>query len=84
MNKRKPMKRKIREGVVISNKMDKTVTVRVDRRVSLSRLNKQVIRGKKYYAHNETADLTPGVKVRIVETKPLSKTKRWRVMEVLS
>ncbi|MDN3507123.1 MAG: 30S ribosomal protein S17 [Simkaniaceae bacterium] len=74
---------KVREGVVVSNKMQKTVTVRVDRKIRHPQLQKVVIRGKKYYAHNEIQDLEVGTKVRIVETRPLSKLKRWRVMEVI-
>jgi small subunit ribosomal protein S17 len=76
-------KQKVREGVVVSNKMQKTVTVRVDRKIRHPQLQKVVIRGKKYYAHNEIQDLEVGTKVRIVETRPLSKLKRWRVMEVI-
>ncbi len=83
MEKRKPMTRKIREGVVVSNKMQKTVTVKVDRRLRAPRLQKVIMRGKKYYAHNENLDIPIGARVRIVETKPLSKTKRWRVLEVI-
>jgi len=84
MEERKPLKRKIREGVVISNKMQKTLTVRVDRKVSHPQLQKTIIRGKKYYAHNELPDVSVGAKVKIVETKPLSKLKRWRVLEVMA
>lgn len=83
MESRKPSKRKIREGVVVSNKMDKTVTVKVDRKVRHPKLEKVIILGKKYYAHNEDKDLPVGAKVRIVETRPLSKLKRWRVLEVI-
>lgn len=84
MEERKSIKRKIREGIVVSNKMQKTVTVRVDRRMRHPQLQKVVVRGKKYYAHNENLDISVGAKVRIVETRPLSKLKRWRVMEVLA
>lgn len=83
MEQRKPLKRKIKEGIVISNKMDKTVTVRIEYRVRHPKLEKVVIRGKKYYAHNEE-EIPMGSKVRIVETRPLSKLKRWRVVEVLA
>lgn len=70
--------------MVVSNKMEKTVSVRVDRKLRLPRLEKVVVYGKKYYAHTE-GDLIPvGAKVRIEETRPLSKLKRWRVVEVLS
>ncbi|MBS0630074.1 MAG: 30S ribosomal protein S17 [Verrucomicrobia bacterium] len=83
MEDRKPIKRKFREGVVISNKMAKTVTVRVERREQHPEFQKSIIRGKKYYAHNEDLDIAVGAKVKIVETKPLSKLKRWRVVEVI-
>lgn len=83
MENRKPIKRKIREGIVISNKMEKTVTVRVDRKEQHPEFQKSIVRGKKYYAHNENLDISVGSKVRIVETKPLSKLKRWRVIEVV-
>jgi len=77
-------KQKIREGIVVSDKMQKTVTVRVDRKIRHPQLQKVVVRGKKYYAHNENPEIVVGTKVRIVETRPLSKLKRWRVMEVIS
>lgn len=83
MENRKPIKRKIREGIVISNKMEKTVTVRVDRTEKHPEFQKSIVRGKKYYAHNENLEISVGSKVRIVETKPLSKLKRWRVIEVV-
>jgi small subunit ribosomal protein S17 len=76
--------RKVREGVVVSNKMEKTVTVRVERTVKHPRFDKVVARAKKYYAHAENSKEIPeGKLVRIVETRPLSKLKRWRVEEVL-
>lgn len=84
MESRKPIARKVREGTVISTKMDKTVVVRVDRRVKHPDFQKSMLRGKKYYAHNEDKDIAVGAKVRIIETRPLSKLKRWRVMEVVS
>jgi len=84
MEERKPIKRKIREGTVISNKMEKTVTVKVNRREQHPKFEKSVIRGKKYYAHNENFEVSVGSKVRIIETRPLSKLKRWRVIEVVS
>ncbi len=84
MEERKPTKRKVREGVVVSNKMQKTVTVRVDSRMRHPELQKVVVRGKKYYAHNENLEISVGAKVRIIETRPLSKLKRWRVLEVLA
>lgn len=84
MEKRKPLSRIIKEGVVIGNKMQKTVTVRVDRTISHPEFKKVIQRGKKYYAHTEKEDIAVGSKVRIVETRPLSKLKRWRVLEVLA
>ncbi len=77
-------KRKIREGVVVSTKMQKTVTVKVERTIRHPNFDKVVTRAKKYYAHNENPDIREGQKVRIVETRPLSKLKRWRVLEILA
>lgn len=77
-------KRKIREGIVVSNKMQKTITVRVERTIRHPIFGKVVTRAKKYYAHNENADIKEGQKVRIIESRPLSKLKRWRVLEVLA
>ena len=72
--------RQTREGVVISNKMDKTVTVRVERRMPHSVLKKVIKLNKKYYAHTEDK-LEVGQKVTIQSTRPLSKLKRWRVVK---
>ena len=77
--------RKEREGVVVSNKMQKTVTVRVERTIRHPEFEKVISRTKKYYAHADNAQEIPvGKKVRIEETRPLSKLKRWRVVEVLA
>ncbi len=76
--------RKVREGVVVSNKMQKTVTVKVERTMRHPTFGKVVTRAKKYYAHNENPDVQVGQRVRIEETRPLSKMKRWRVVEVLN
>ncbi len=76
-------KRKENIGVVISNKMDKTVVVTVSRKMRHAKYGKVVERTKKYYAHDDSDAVTVGQKVRIVETRPLSKLKRWRVVEVL-
>lgn len=74
--------RKVREGIVVSNKMAKTVTVRVERTLRHPQFEKVITRGKKYYAHADDAQKIPvGKKVRIEETRPLSKLKRWRVIE---
>ena len=75
--------RKVREGVVVSNKMDKTAVVAVIERVRHPKYNKFVLQTKKLYAHDETNDVNVGDKVRVMETRPLSKTKRWRITEVL-
>jgi small subunit ribosomal protein S17 len=75
--------RREKEGVVVSTKMQKTVTVRVDRTFLHPEYPKVVTRGKKYYAHCEM-DVKEGQKVRISETRPISKLKRWRVVEILN
>jgi small subunit ribosomal protein S17 len=76
--------RQMREGVVVSNKMQKTVTVLVTRTFQHPTFAKVITRGKKYYAHVEDSNIQVGQRVRIVETRPLSKLKRWRVQSVLS
>ena len=76
-------RRKARLGVVISDKQDKTVTVRVERQFPHPLYGKQVTRTKKYHAHDETNQYQVGDVVRIQETRPLSKTKRWRVVELI-
>ncbi len=75
--------RKVREGMVVSNKMDKTAVVAVIERVRHPKYAKFVMRTKKLYAHDETNDVNVGDRVRVMETRPLSKNKRWRVVEVL-
>ncbi|MGH9134937.1 MAG: 30S ribosomal protein S17 [Ilumatobacteraceae bacterium] len=75
--------RKVREGVVVSSGMDKTAVVAVIERVRHPKYNKFVNRTKRLYAHDEANDANAGDKVRVMETRPLSKTKRWRVVEVL-
>ncbi|MES2344378.1 MAG: 30S ribosomal protein S17 [Chlamydiota bacterium] len=76
--------RKIREGIVVSNKMQKTVTVRVERTCKHPHFEKVTMRFKKYYAHSENDDIKIGQRVKIVETRPLSKLKRWRVLEIVA
>ena len=76
-------KAKSRVGVVVSNKMQKTVVVRVERRVADRKYGKIVRRAERYKAHDELQTSKPGDKVRIVETRPLSKDKRWRVAETI-
>ena len=75
--------RKVREGVVISDKMTQTRVVAVTERVRHAKYSKFVLRTKKLYVHDETNDANVGDKVRVMETRPLSKTKRWRVVEII-
>ena len=75
--------RKIREGIVVSTKMDKTLVVAVIERVSHPKYGKTVQRTKKLYAHDEKNDAKIGDRVRVEETRPLSKLKRWRLVEIL-
>ena len=75
--------RKTREGVAVSTSMDKTVVVAVVERVRHPRYAKTLQRTKRLYAHDEANDVNVGDRVRVMETRPLSKLKRWRVVEVL-
>jgi small subunit ribosomal protein S17 len=75
--------RKVREGLVISTKMDKTVVVGVSDRVRHRRYAKTVLRTRKLYAHDEGSGAKVGDRVRVQETRPLSKLKRWRIVEIL-
>ena len=75
--------RKSRVGTVVSDKMDKTVVVKVERRYAHPLYGKQVTRTKKYHAHDENNEFHVGDVVRITETRPLSKLKRWRVSELV-
>jgi len=75
--------RKERIGEVISDKMTKTIVVRVERRFPHPRFKKIITRFKKFYAHDEKREAKVGDRVRIQETRPLSKTKRWRLIEVV-
>jgi small subunit ribosomal protein S17 len=75
--------RKTRIGTVVSDKGDKTVVVAVERRYAHPLYGKQVTRTKKYHAHDEANDYHVGDSVRIMETRPLSKLKRWRVIELI-
>jgi small subunit ribosomal protein S17 len=76
-------RRKVRTGVVVSDKMDKTVLVRIDRKVRHPLYRKTVARSNKLAAHDENNDAHVGDTVRVMETRPLSKTKRWRLVEVV-
>jgi small subunit ribosomal protein S17 len=75
--------RKVREGVVTSAGMDKTIVVTVTDRVRHAKYNKFILRSKKLYTHDEANDAGVGDKVRVMETRPLSKNKRWRLVEVM-
>ena len=75
--------RKVREGVVVSNKMDKTIVISIVERVRHPKYAKFVQRTKKLYAHDEANDAKIGDRVRVMETRPMSKQKRWRLVEVL-
>lgn len=75
--------RKIRIGVVSSNKMDKTVTVAVERKVKHPMYGKFLNKTTKFHAHDEKNECSIGDLVKIMETRPLSKTKRWRLVEVI-
>ncbi len=75
--------RKVVTGIVVSNKMDKTVTVLVSRRLRHPLYKKFITTSKKYHAHDESNDCRMGDQVRLMEARPKSKTKRWRVTEVL-
>ena len=77
------MPRKVRTGIVVSNKMDKTIIVRVERLAEHPLYGKRIKRAKKYAAHDADNNCRPGDEVRIRETRPLSKTKRWELVEIL-
>lgn len=75
--------RKTRVGTVVSNKMAKTIVVKTTTRVPHPKFGKIVQHIKKFYAHDEESKAQPGDLVRIMETRPLSKLKRWRLVEIL-
>jgi small subunit ribosomal protein S17 len=75
--------RKVREGIVVSDKMDNTVVVAVVERVRHPRYGKTVQRTKKLYVHDESSEAKVGDRVRVAETRPVSKLKRWRLVEIL-
>ena len=76
-------RRKVLLGEVVSDRMDKTITVKVERRIRHSVYERVIKRSKKYHAHDEQNQCQVGDQVRIMETRPLSKTKRWCLMEVV-
>ena len=75
--------RKVREGLVASTKMDKTIVVKVVDRVRHPRYRKTLQRTTNFYAHDESNEAREGDRVRIAETRPYSKQKRWRLVEIL-
>lgn len=75
--------RKAKTGVVVSNKMEKTISVQVERRLMHPIYGKFVKRSKKFFAHDEENSCNVGDLVRIMETRPLSKNKRWRLVEII-
>ena len=75
--------RKERTGVVVSDAADKTIVVRIDRRTTHSLYGKTVNQSKKYHVHDEDNAANVGDTVRIIETRPLSKTKRWRLASIV-
>lgn len=75
--------RKVRQGLVVSDKMDKTVVVAIERRVPHPVYGKMVTRTKRLKAHDEQNSAKVGDTVRIVETRPMSKDKRWRLLEIV-
>ncbi|MCP5535864.1 MAG: 30S ribosomal protein S17 [Akkermansiaceae bacterium] len=76
--------RKTRVGIVISTSMDKTIVVEYTNRVPHPRFKKIIKRSKKFYAHDENGDAAVGDKVSIIETRPISKKKCWKLQEVLT
>jgi small subunit ribosomal protein S17 len=75
--------RKVREGLVVSDKMDKTVVVEVEDRVKHAKYAKVIRRTRKYKAHDDDNACGVGDRVRLMEIRPMSATKRWRVTEIL-
>jgi small subunit ribosomal protein S17 len=76
--------RKVKEGVVVSNKMDKTITVKVERKVKHPIYGKFMKKSTTFHSHDENNECGIGDTVRIMETRPLSKLKRWRLIEILA
>jgi small subunit ribosomal protein S17 len=75
--------RKVREGIVVSNKMQKTIVVQVERKLKHAKYGKFLKKTTKFAAHDENNDCNIGDTVRIMETRPLSKSKRWRLVEII-
>lgn len=81
---RKIMAAKERVGVVVSNKMDKTIVVAIENRSAHPKYGKTVVKTKKYKVHDEENKCNEGDRVRITETRPMSRTKRWQLAEILN
>ena len=75
--------RRVERGVVVSDAMDKTITVLVEEKISHPVYKKRINRSKKYKAHDENNEAKKGDKVRVMETRPLSKEKRWRLVSII-
>ena len=75
--------RKVREGIVVSDKMDKTITVTIELRVKHALYGKVMTKTERLKAHDEANDAGVGDRVRVMETRPLSASKRWRLIEIL-
>jgi len=76
-------RRKVRVGLVVTNAMNKSIVVRIDRKMKHPLYSKPVIRSKKLYVHDEENTANVGDVVRVMETRPLSKMKRWRLVEIV-
>jgi len=75
--------RKVRVGTVVSTKMDKTIVVAIERRIRHPLYGKEIRKSKKLYVHDENGNAQLGDKVRVMETRPMSKLKHWRLVEVV-
>ena len=76
-------KLKLQSGIVVSNNMDKSIVVKIERKIKHPIYKKTIKRSKKYVAHDEKDECKEGDTVKIMETKPMSKTKRWRVVKII-
>jgi len=76
-------RRKVRVGIVVSNAMNKSIVIRVDRKIKHPLYSRPVMRSAKLYAHDEKNEANIGDTVRVMETRPLSKMKRWRLVEIM-
>lgn len=76
-------RRKVRVGIVVSNAMNKSIVIRIDRKIKHPRYSRPVMRSAKLYAHDEKNEANIGDTVKVMETRPLSKMKRWRLLEIV-